>query len=186
MLRWIPLVLVGGWLLGTTALHAGKQVPLSDGEKELLKGMRVEVPSTYIEAHDFPMRLLDGRELQLNQLQGRFVLLNFWATWCAPCLKEMPDMDALQDTVGTEQLTVLAVSMGETEERVRKFLKMHGFGFPIVADTEMSIVQIYGVKNIPITYLIDPQGVILGRALGPREWNRKAFQDFIQQRVQGS
>ncbi len=179
------LVLLSLMCLSLTTSGWAQRVPLNDSERELLKEMKVEMPTMLIEAHDFEMKLLDGRELPLRDLQGKFVLLNFWATWCAPCLREMPDMEALQEAVGSENLTVLAVSMGETEERVQKFLKMHGFTFPIVADTEMEIVQLYGVKNIPITYLISPKGVILGRALGPREWNRVSFQEFVKRRTAG-
>ncbi len=179
------LVLLSFLCLSWTSFGWAQKVPLTDSERTLLKEMKVEMPTMLIEAHNFEMKLMDGRELPLSEFRGKFVLLNFWATWCAPCLREMPDMEALQENVGSENLTVLAVSMGETEERVQKFLKMHGFTFPIVADTSMEIVQLYGVKNIPITYLISPEGVILGRALGPREWNRISFQEFVKSRVAG-
>ena len=110
-------------------------------------------------------------------------VLNFWATWCSPCLKEMPDLDQVYQSLGPEKLIVLAVSMGESRERVRRFLKKRNYSFPIMTDPEMEITRLYGVRNIPITYLVDPSGVIIGRALGPREWSEPKLLKFFRSRM---
>ena len=110
-------------------------------------------------------------------------ILNFWATWCSPCLKEMPDLDQVYQSLGPENLVVLAVSMGESRERVRKFLKKRNYSFPVMTDPEMEITRLYGVRNIPITYLVDPSGVIIGRALGPREWSEPKLLKFFRSRM---
>ena len=169
---------------GLSHAHEGHQhpVPLSEEDRALLKEHHIEAPLTFIEAHDFSAALMDGSEISLADYQGKVVVLNFWATWCAPCLKEMPDLEELW--AGSDgKVVVLAISMGETDEKIRKFLEKHPFRFPVIADTDMKVVQLYGVKNLPITYLIDPDGAIIGRALGPRNWAKPELVEFLKSRT---
>ena len=160
-----------------------KKIPLNASEKILLEQSRIEVPSHYIEAHDFEGEMASGKKASLADFSGKFLILNFWATWCSPCLKEMPDLDHVYQSLGPENLVVLAVSMGESQERVRKFLKKRNYSFPVMTDPEMEITRLYGVRNIPITYLVDPSGVILGRALGPRVWSWPKLLKFFRSRM---
>ena len=160
-----------------------KKIPLNASERKLLEQLRIEVPSHYIEAHDFEGEMASGKKASLADFSGKFLILNFWATWCSPCLKEMPDLDQVYQSLGPEKLTVLAVSMGESRERVRKFLKKRNYNFPVMTDPEMEITRLYGVRNIPITYLVDPSGVIIGRALGPREWSKPKLPRFFSSRM---
>ena len=184
MFRFVTFLLGLVLFTGLSHTHEGHQhpVPLSDTNRTLLKRSSIEAPSTFIEAHDFSGTLIDGTVIELTDYQGKVVLLNFWATLCAPCLKEMPDLEELwHDTDG--EVVVLAISMGETEKRIRKFLEKHPFSFPIIADTNMKIVQLYGVKNLPITYLVDPDGAIIGRAIGPRNWAKPELVEFLKSRI---
>ena len=142
-----------------------KKIPLNASERKLLEQSRIEVPSHYIEAHDFEGEMASGKKASLADFSGKFLILNFWATWCSPCLKEMPDLDQVYQSLGPDKLVVLAVSMGESRERVRKFLKKRNYSFPVMTDPEMEITRLYGVRNIPITYLVDPSGVIIGLSL---------------------
>ena len=157
------------------------QSPLSASEKELLKTQLIETPSTFLAAANFSGTLVTGQEIKLEQYRGKVVFLNFWATWCAPCLREMPDMQALQESVGEEQLVVLAVGMGEDQNRVQQFLQKHPFSFKILPDPEMKVTQLYGVSNIPVTYLINPAGFVIARAMGPREWHTPELIQFFRQ-----
>ena len=91
----------------------------------------------------------------------------------------MPDMQELQKELGSKIL-VLAVGMGEEAKRIEKFQKKHQFEFQILPDPEMTVTQLYGVRNIPITYLVDTSGIIVGRALGPREWTRPKLLKFFK------
>ena len=97
-----------------------KKIPLNASERKLLEQLRIEVPSHYIEAHDFEGEMASGKKASLADFSGKFLILNFWATWCSPCLKEMPDLDQVYQSLGPDNLIVLAVSMGESRERVRK------------------------------------------------------------------
>ena len=157
-----------------------RQATLADAERKLLESLRITPATIWIEAHNFAGELPDGKTVRLEDYQGRFVLLNFWATWCLPCLKEMPDFERAYQEIGEEKLVVLAVGMGEDKIKIRKFAEKYGFTYPLLAAPEMEITRLYGVKNIPVTYLIDPKGVILGRALGVREWANLDLLAFIK------
>ena len=160
-----------------------RQASLADSGRKLLKSLRITPATVWIKAHNFAGELPDGKTVYLKDYQGRFVLLNFWATWCSPCLKEMPDFESVYQEMGEEKLVVLAVGMGEDKIKISKFAEKYGFTFPLLADPDMEITRLYGVKNIPITYLIDPKGVILGRALGVREWTNLDLLTFIKSKL---
>ncbi|MDC0224340.1 TlpA family protein disulfide reductase [Deltaproteobacteria bacterium] len=160
-----------------------KEVPLSADEKEVLKKLRITPATQWIEAHDFAGDLMDAKTVNLKDYRGRFVLLNFWATWCSPCLKEMPDFEKAYLQMGHDKLVVLAVGMGESIEKIKAFSNKYGFSFPLLADNKMEITKLYGVRNIPVTYMIGPDGVVLGRALGIRDWASPDLLTFINSRL---
>ena len=159
-----------------------KKFPLSSKEKLILENLRITPANIRLEAKDFSAEDSDGIVVSLKDFQGKFVLLNFWATWCYPCLKEMPDMEKAYKSLGKENLAVLAIAMGESVEKIKKFSEKNSFSFPMLSDENMVITKLYGVKNIPITYLIDPEGVLLGRALGIRDWSSSELMGFIRSR----
>jgi len=160
-----------------------EEVLLSADEKKVLKNLRITPATQWIEAHDFSGQLMDAKTVNLKDYRGRFILLNFWATWCSPCLKEMPDLEEAYLEMGQEKLVVLAVGMGESVEKIKAFFNKYGFTFPLLADKKMEITKLYGVRNIPVTYLIDPDGIVLGRALGIRDWASPDLLAFINSRL---
>jgi peroxiredoxin len=164
-------------------LAQSKEAPLSADEKKVLKKLRITPATQWIEAHDFAGKMMDAKSVNLQDYRGRFVLLNFWATWCSPCLKEMPDLENAYNEMGQEKLVVLAVGMGESVKKIKAFFNKYGFTFPLLADNKMKITKLYGVRNIPVTYLIDPDGVVLGRALGVRDWASPDLIAFIDSRL---
>ena len=185
MNRFFYLIFLGFILFSLTSSFASekKNIPLSPSEMDLLEDFMIEIPSHYIKSHDFKGELASGESVSLADFNGKFLILNFWATWCSPCLKEMPDLEKVYLDLGPKNLVVLAVSMGEGSERVRKFLKKRQYSFPVMVDPDMEITRLYGVRNIPITYLVDPSGVIIGRALGPREWGNQELLQFFRSRM---
>ena len=167
-----------------SATAHSKKANLTDEDRKLLTSLRITPPSIWIEAHDFSGELNDGSIINLKDYHHRFVLLNFWATWCVPCLKEMPDLEKAYQQMGSKKLIVLAVGMGEDKSSIYKFNEKHGFTFPMVADTNLEIARLYGVENIPITYLIDPEGAIIGRALGIRDWANPKLIEFMDSKLE--
>ena len=178
------LILLLSLFAFTSSMAHSKKSNLTDEDIKLLKSLRITPPSIWIEAHDFTGELNDGSTVNLKDYQHRFVLLNFWATWCVPCLKEMPDLEKAYQIMGSKKLIVLAVGMGEDKSSISKFAEKHDFTFPMIADSTLEIARLYGVENIPITYLINPEGVIIGRALGIRDWASPELIEFMDSKLQ--
>jgi len=180
IILWVGLLLFLNILLASNS----KKLFLSENEKKILTNLRITPANFWLKANDFSAEMSDGNRVRLKDFHGRFVLLNFWATWCYPCLKEMPDLEKVYQSMGKEKLVILAVAMGENVERIKLFSKKNNFTFPLLSDEEMEITKLYGVKNIPVTYLIDPEGIVLGRALGVRNWFSPELMGFIKSRLE--
>ena len=108
---------------------------------------------------DFTATLADGSEFTLSDHEGKVVLLNFWATWCGPCVGEMPAFEKLQETYG-EDLALLAVNCGEDEDTVASFLEKNGYTFPVVLDPEYEVCLLYPSEFIPYTVIIGTDGKV--------------------------
>ena len=169
----------------SAAAHS-KKTDITDEDRKLLRSLRITTPSIWIEAHDFTAELNDGSIINLRDYHHRFVLLNFWATWCVPCLKEMPDLEKAYQKMGSKKLIVLAVGMGEDKSSISRFAEKHEFTFPMIADSTLEIARLYGVENIPITYLINPEGIIIGRALGIRDWANPELIEFMDSKIESA
>lgn len=116
-------------------------------------------------APDFTATLTDGSTFTLSEQQGKAVLLNFWATWCGPCVGELPAFPRLLETYG-DQLTLLAVNSSEDEKTVTDFLTQNGYTFPVAVDADGSIGALYPTDGIPYTIIIAPDGTISAIQLG--------------------
>lgn len=121
-------------------------------------------------APDFTLKNLDGQEVTLSSFVGKIVLLNFWATWCIPCRKEMPAIDTLYQEFKDEGLVVLAIDYQETSDKIKAFLEETKVSFPILLDSEGKTTKDYGVRGLPTSYLIDKEGFLIGWTLGDRDW----------------
>lgn len=132
-------------------------------------------------APDFAARDLDGREVRLSQLEGEVVLVNIWATWCPPCLEEMPSMQRLYERLGPEGLRVVAVSIdagpgrldssGRPGGDVGRFAREMGLTFDIWLDPEGRIQRTYRTTGVPESFVVDRTGRIVKKVIGPREWD---------------
>lgn len=119
-------------------------------------------------APGFALRTLAGEPVSLDSLRGRVVLLDFWATWCAPCRRSMPELQVLHERHAAQGLTVLGVSIDENAEaKVRRFIRAQRFGYPIAIDAATSPAwQAYRVKAIPAVFLIDRAGRVIAQWTG--------------------
>jgi peroxiredoxin len=114
-------------------------------------------------APDFSLRTLDQTTVSLSDYKGRIVFLNFWATWCVPCQRELPAFTQFMasQTDKTKGPIVLGVNLGETYDNVKSYLDAKQVaGFPILLDVDYKAVDLYGVGPIPVTFVVDPNGVI--------------------------
>ena len=133
---------------------------------------------------------VDGGTLALEQLRGKVVMLNIWATWCAPCLREMPSMQNVYDELRPQGLEILAVAVddqpglrqpdGSVVGIVSGFIEQLGLTFPVVLDPTGGTERLYGVDALPTTFLIDREGRIRYREVGGRYWDREPYTDMIR------
>ena len=120
---------------------------------------------------DFELSAMDGTTRTLDDYAGSYVLLNFWATWCAPCRIEMPALERLHQELADRGLRIVGVDIGEETGDVRRFVEETGITFEIVIDHDLSTGRVYAARSLPMTYILDPEGTIVARAIGVRDWD---------------
>jgi len=129
-------------------------------------------PNRQQQAKDFTVAALDGSKVRLADYKGKVVFLNLWATWCGPCMEEMPAMERLWQRYKDRGLVVIALSMDSSGAKVVKpFIEQRKFTYPVALDPRMEIAQLYGARSVPSTFIIDRSGILRAIALGPREWD---------------
>jgi peroxiredoxin len=144
------LALLASWLLygGGLALIASRlgstSLPTDVGQR----------------APDLSLETLDGKMVRLADLRGQVVLLNFWATWCAPCRAEMPEIQSAYDANRARGFEVLAINLQERPEEIRPFLAELGLSFPVLLDRDGVVSRQYLARALPASYLIDREGII--------------------------
>jgi len=119
----------------------------------------------------FSLPDLQDREHSLSDYKGRVVLVNFWASWCPPCIYEMPGLARLQQRHAEQPFVVLTLNVGERKYRVRKFVNLVDFTLPVLLDTSKQVSKAWGVETLPTSFLVDPEGRIRYRALGSPDWD---------------
>ena len=123
----------------------------------------------------------DGRPFRLGDLKGKMVFLNFWATWCAPCREEMPAMERLYQANRERGLTVVAVNFMETKSEVKRFFEKLRLSFPSLLDLEGMAARNFGVRGLPVTFLVSRDGRILWKAIGSRDWDSPEARAYFKQ-----
>lgn len=118
---------------------------------------------------------LSGKTHKLEDYRGKVVMVQFWATWCPPCLKEMPAMQRLEKKMTGKPFVILAVNMGEGEKEVREFVNKMQVGFTVLMDEEGKGVGDWKVFVAPSTFLLDPQGNIRHTLQGGAEWDEPVY-----------
>jgi len=138
-------------------------------------------------APDFTLTTLSGTSLSLADLRGKVVLLNFWATWCVPCRKEMPAIEALYQRYKDQGLEVLAISQDKLSTAVvEAFVKEMGVTYRVALDPTWATARTYAVRAVPATFLIDRAGNVVLRELGERDWMEEAKQRAVEGLLQAS
>jgi cytochrome c biogenesis protein CcmG, thiol:disulfide interchange protein DsbE len=118
-------------------------------------------------------------KVTLSQLHGQVVVLNFWATWCAPCVEEMPSLVDMQRRLKDKGVTVVAVSVDVDEGAYRQFVKNHHVNLLTVRDPDQKSNALYGTSKFPETYIIDRKGVIRRKFIGAVDWTAPEIRDFL-------
>lgn len=140
----------------------------------------VQVPHISKDAPDFVLPNLDGKQVALNSLRGKVILLHFWATWCTACRHEMPQIEQVWLHYRQQGLMVLGVNVDRGNEKgVRNFMHQRQLSFLSVHDSNGDVHNRYAVRALPTTYIIAANGTILGRIIGERDWSSLAAKRWL-------
>jgi peroxiredoxin len=134
-------------------------------------------------AGDFKLTDIEGRSVSLASLRGKVVFLNFWATWCAPCLTEMPSMEKLYDAFAERSdFAMLAVSQdAKGAAVVLPYVRKHGYHFEVLLDPQSKVAESYDITGVPETFIIDRDGRIVAHHLGAFDWARQDVREALRE-----
>lgn len=141
------------------------------GEEDLFPKIKISPIKGDKKAPDFSLIDLNGRRVELKQFKGKIIFLNFWATWCGPCKEEMPSLEVLHQQFKERNFVLLTISVDyEGLKPVQEFINKHHYTFPVLLDSKCEALDLFEVKGIPTTFIINKKGRMIGRAIGPRDW----------------
>ncbi|MED5580412.1 MAG: TlpA disulfide reductase family protein [Nitrospinota bacterium] len=145
-------------------------------QKKIVLQRGVKVP-------DFSFPGLDGSTIKLSDYKGKVVLLNIWASWCIPCLDEMPSLQNLYQKMKESQreFEIIAVSIDALgAEVVNKFVTKYKITFPVALDPRHKIKKMYSAKGVPETFVIDTKGILISKIIGPKKWDDLKTIEFFK------
>ncbi len=135
-------------------------------------------------APEFKLPALNGQYVSLSDFRGKVVMVHFWATWCPPCVEELPTLSKLYQEIKGKDFEMLAVSVDEGgEEAVTSFMRRNGLNVPVLLDTARAISAQYGTFKFPETYILDRDGIVRYKVIGPRDWREPAALELIQNMI---
>ena len=181
----LPLIVVGAIAGSIWYLDSGRGVPIfgdrgdrgsvgqQDGTFFSLESQGIKLgasggpaPKVGEPAPDFALQNLEGRVVRLSDFRGQTVLLNFWATWCAPCRQEFPEFVSAYERNKDGGLVIIGVNIKENLASIRKFVDDFGAKFPIVVDADGSVSSQYRIQGLPVSWFIDKEGVLRSQVIG--------------------
>ncbi|MDM5192823.1 thiol-disulfide oxidoreductase ResA [Bacillus hominis] len=130
------------------------------------------------EAPNFVVTDLEGKKIELKDLKGKGVFLNFWGTWCKPCEKEMPYMNELYPKYKEKGVEIIALDADETDIAVKNFVNQYGLKFPVAIDKGQKIIGTYGVGPLPTSFLIDKDGKVVEQIIG--EQTKEQLEGYLK------
>ncbi|MDA1305433.1 MAG: TlpA disulfide reductase family protein [Nitrospirae bacterium] len=181
---WFPILVV-------LVFGIGCDPGLTETSQEQGVGQQVAFqknrPTIGAPAEEFKLIDLEGKWLSLADYKGKVVLLNFWATWCGPCRVEMPSMEVLYQDLKEQGFEILAISSDHQGSIItRPFVQAKALTFPILHDADYRVSGTYGIRTLPMSYLIDRQGTLRHRVFGARDWNSLEARELIQELLETS
>lgn len=173
-IEWLTLFAAALVLMVTSARAQSQAPELSHSLTKL---------SAPVVADNFVLEDMEGRRHALQDYRGKVVLINFWGTWCPPCVKEMPSLERLYQQLSEQPFVVLAINQWENSDHVFAFMgQIDVFpSFPILFDPDSAVSEAFGVKGLPTSFLLDAQGRVVYRAVGGREFDHPEIVSLIRE-----
>jgi len=169
-----------GLLILALAFYLLKQTGASS-----MNAARKEAPKIGFVAPDFELEDVDGKAVQLAKFRGKNpIFLSFWASWCPACRQEAPETERLHRMLGPKGLKLLSISIDKgpgTLNNVRKFMEEFKISFNPLMDAKGDVMELYGVTAIPTTFLIDRQGKIVAKEVGPKNWTSSGWLNRLEE-----
>lgn len=131
----------------------------------LVSGMAASPPLVGGPAPSFQLKTVSGETARFSDFKGKFVVLNFWATWCGPCTLEMPELQKAHQSLN-QNVSIVGINFAESEEKVGQYVQDHHLEFPVLLDARGNVSQDYDVLNLPVTYIITPDGIVREKIFG--------------------
>jgi peroxiredoxin len=162
---------------GFAAFHLFDADPLAKDDSQeldrLFRDMLVLKIPHVTEPADIRLKDIEGRQVNLSDFRGKIVFLNFWTTWCPACRIEMPSMEKLHQKFKYKDFAMVTINLQETASQVKEFFKVHKLTFTALLDSTGDVGTAFGIYQIPTTFILDKEGRIIAKAVGPREWDSK-------------
>ncbi len=143
-----------------------------------------KIITTGDKAPAFTLPALNGRPVSLSDFRGKVVMVHFWATWCPPCVEELPTLVPLNQSLAGKDFEMLAVSVDEGgAEAVTSFMHRNNLNVPVLLDTAHEISSHYGTYKFPETYILDREGIVRYKIIGPRDWRDPGALELLQNMI---
>jgi thiol-disulfide isomerase/thioredoxin len=173
---------MGKKLIFLIAILLALNLPANADESGLFSKIGAKPIKDHKKTPDFCLEELNGEKVQLAALKGKIIFLNFWATWCGPSREEMPSMEALVRHYKETDFLFLTISIDcGGREPVRKFIERHRYRIPILLDPAGKTLELFEISRIPATLIIDRNGRMIGRVIGPRNWGSPEVFSLVDQ-----
>jgi len=131
-------------------------------------------------AYNFQLKTLEGKLVSFEEFKGKTVFMNLWATWCPPCIAEMPDIHELYKEVNSDKVKFVMISLDENPQKAAKFIQRKGYTFPVYT-VSGNLPRVYASRSIPTTFVISPQGKIAIKRKGIASYNTRKFKKSLYQ-----
>lgn len=145
----------------------------------LAYGAQLE-PHTAVTNTKFTLPDLNNQRHSLSDYKGNVVLVNFWASWCLPCVREMPELTQLKQRINRQSFEIITINVGERKNRVKHFAQRMNFELPVLLDVSSKVFNEWKVKIMPTSFLIDTNGIVRYRALGNPGWDDEQTLSIIE------
>jgi peroxiredoxin len=171
----VILVAIAGFALHLLYNGHGAAVGSQESELDRLFGNMgiLKIPHV-TRAVEIQLKDAFGNRIRLSDYRGKIVFLNFWATWCAACVVEMPAMEKLHRRLKDKDFVMIAINMQESDTQVKAFFEKLKLSFTALLDSNGAVAAGFAVNALPTTFVLDKAGRIVGAAIGPREWDSRA------------